>query len=209
MKKMSRSEAGKLGAIASLHYANERHALAVKNYDINPNICKYCSDKIPYKKRRNSFCCRSCAASYNNRGVQRNPPKRDMRLKPCLFCSEITKNEKCCSRMCAGKLRRRKTYEKMKNGQYVCAWSGGSPVKRCIIDERGPICEECKRKTWRGVPIPLDMHHIDGDATNNLPSNLQLLCLNCHGITKNYGRKNGKSTRIYRYRSQSGAALDR
>jgi len=45
----------------------------------------------------------------------------------------------------------------------------------------------------------LNTHHIDGDSQNNALINLQLLCLNCHGLTPNYGAKNKNSTRDYRY----------
>lgn len=52
-------------------------------------------------------------------------------------------------------------------------------------------CENCGRIEWNGKPIPLELHHIDGDTTNNTDSNLQILCPNCHAQTDNYrGRKN-------------------
>ena len=34
-------------------------------YD-NPKTCKYCNTVIPYKKRMNKFCNRSCSATHNN-----------------------------------------------------------------------------------------------------------------------------------------------
>ena len=39
-------------------------------------------------------------------------------------------------------------------------------------------------------PIPLEVHHIDGDSLNNEMSNLKLLCPNCHAFTDNYRGKN-------------------
>lgn len=38
--------------------------------------------------------------------------------------------------------------------------------------------------------LTLDLHHIDGDSTNNSLENLNLLCPNCHRITDNFGSKN-------------------
>lgn len=52
------------------------------------------------------------------------------------------------------------------------------------------ICESCQLTTWFGDPIPLELHHIDGNNTNNNLSNLQLLCPNCHARTDNYRGKN-------------------
>ena len=51
-------------------------------------------------------------------------------------------------------------------------------------------CERCKRTEWEGEPIPLQLHHINGDRTDNRIENLQLLCPNCHTLTDNYcGKK--------------------
>ena len=41
-------------------------------------------------------------------------------------------------------------------------------------------CEECKETTWRGKPIPLDVHHRNRNSKDNQLTNLQLLCPNCH-----------------------------
>jgi len=58
------------------------------------------------------------------------------------------------------------------------------------IKER--VCERCGRVEWEGEPIPLQVHHIDGDRTNNSVENLQILCPNCHALTDNYCGKNAK-----------------
>lgn len=55
-------------------------------------------------------------------------------------------------------------------------------------------CERCKNDTWLGVPIPLELHHIDGNHDNNALTNLQILCPNCHSLTENYCSKNKKRT---------------
>lgn len=56
-------------------------------------------------------------------------------------------------------------------------------------------CENCKNSEWLGSPIPLELHHIDGNNSNNFLENLQLLCPNCHALTENYrGRKNKNKT---------------
>lgn len=59
-----------------------------------------------------------------------------------------------------------------------------------IIAIRGHKCENCLNETWQNVPIPLEVHHLDGDKLNNDLNNLQLLCPNCHALTENYRGKN-------------------
>jgi hypothetical protein len=47
--------------------------------------------------------------------------------------------------------------------------------------------------TWLGMPLTLEVDHIDGDYLNNLASNLRFLCPNCHRQTDNFaGRSKGK-----------------
>jgi hypothetical protein len=53
-------------------------------------------------------------------------------------------------------------------------------------------CEECGLYEWNNKPIPIELHHIDGDRFNNELSNLKILCRNCHGLCDNHA---GKSLR--------------
>lgn len=60
--------------------------------------------------------------------------------------------------------------------------------RKALIEERGCQCEWCHNTTWLNQPIKLELHHIDGDNTNNTKENLLLLCPNCHSYTENYAK---------------------
>lgn len=77
-------------------------------------------------------------------------------------------------------------YERFQKGKTI---KNGCALK-AISALRGHQCECCKNKDWLDNPIPLEVHHIDGDRLNNELSNLQLLCPNCHALTDNYRGKN-------------------
>ena len=47
-------------------------------------------------------------------------------------------------------------------------------------------CERSGGVEWLGGLIPLELHHRDGDRTNNTLANIELLCPNCHALTDNY-----------------------
>jgi 5-methylcytosine-specific restriction endonuclease McrA len=48
-------------------------------------------------------------------------------------------------------------------------------------------CEECGITEWRGRPLVMELHHVNGDGADNRLENLQLLCGNCHAQTDNWG----------------------
>jgi hypothetical protein len=51
-------------------------------------------------------------------------------------------------------------------------------------------CERCGVSEWRGVGLPLELHHINGDGLDNRLENLLLLCPNCHSQTDTWGGRN-------------------
>ena len=51
-------------------------------------------------------------------------------------------------------------------------------------------CEICGLTQWMEQPIPLELHHRDGNRYNNTIENFQLLCPNCHAQTESYRGKN-------------------
>jgi IS1 family transposase len=51
-------------------------------------------------------------------------------------------------------------------------------------------CERCNLTQWNGLPIPLELDHINGNNKDNRLENLRILCCNCHAQTDNWrGRK--------------------
>lgn len=68
-------------------------------------------------------------------------------------------------------------------------------------------CENCGRDEWCGKPIPLELHHINGDNNDNSLSNLQILCPNCHAFTDTYSGKNQKSNIKKRFCKRCGKEL--
>jgi DNA-binding Lrp family transcriptional regulator len=52
-------------------------------------------------------------------------------------------------------------------------------------------CEQCGIATWRGKPLNVQLHHKNGDGTDNRIENLELLSPNCHSQTDTYGGRNG------------------
>lgn len=71
-------------------------------------------------------------------------------------------------------------------GRYRCTKS----LKKYLL-EKGLIenkCSKCNRNAeWEGLPLSLQLDHINGDNTDNRVSNLRMLCPNCHSQTETFG----------------------
>jgi hypothetical protein len=105
-------------------------------------------------------------------------------------------------RASGGKIRAQALQEKaaieIENGTWKPTHDSLKTIKNYLLNKRGHKCESCFNELWLDKPIPLETHHINGDAKNNLVNNLQLLCPNCHALTDSYkgkNRGNGKRKR--------------
>lgn len=53
-------------------------------------------------------------------------------------------------------------------------------------------CEICGIDEWQGKPLNMELHHVNGDGSDNRLENLQLLCGNCHSQTDNWGGRGSR-----------------
>lgn len=216
--KMSKSEAGRLGAIVSSKMASDQKSERIRIYDTSPCYCAYteCNTALPYQSRHNKFCNQSCAAKHNNKispkSVSRKPSLGIISIDPdrpalvtfeCRFCGKAKISHRhrpvyYCSAQCQADESRKKKFERVVSGT---ACSGA--VKSYLLNQHGNICfdPEC---AWdfskREVKVELD--HIDGNSTNNNLENCRLLCPGCHSLTPTYKSKNngnGRHSRRERY----------
>jgi hypothetical protein len=195
---MNRSEAGKKGYEKTKHILqqqpDEKSRQTRENYEDKPKFCLFCGEKIPYEGRRGKFCNKSCSAKHNNRGVTRH-------IKGTKVCNcgnpKLPQNKYCSE--CAQKhvYNRATSVEDAKTDE---------ARKRLLVEHRGYKCETCGLSEWMEKPIPIELHHIDGNSDNNSEDNLQLLCANCHGQCETHKRrnKNGKRQLMRRKRYANG-----
>lgn len=67
-----------------------------------------------------------------------------------------------------------------------------STLRKRLIEEhlKPNHCERCLREDWNGLPIPLELDHVNGKRDDNRLDNLRILCPNCHAQTETYRGKN-------------------
>ena len=90
----------------------------------------------------------------------------------------------------------KKKFPKMTLAEYLenSADIQTNKIRKKILEEgiKEHKCECCGLTEWMGKPIPLEVHHKDGNRSHNELSNFELLCPNCHAFTDSYRGKNSK-----------------
>ena len=192
---------------ATVFQCHQRAIRNRENYYKAPNICKYCNVIIQYEKKETQkiYCSRKCSLLDNKEIMNIHRTKHGEYCdKQCRICNKISKY-KTCSYSCRTELSRINRMNKLKNNLFPNTPSNGNTIRKALIDIRGVRCESCNLSKWNiknilsnqsiETDIPLTLHHMDGNASNNRIENLQLLCWNCHSLTDNYGSRNKNSAR--------------
>ena len=140
--------------------------------------------------RFTDFCSHSCSAKSSN--------SKRVRKVYDFTCA-------CCKQHFLGRKGRKYCDDCSKNKDYrktqdVNDAKTDRVRRQILIRKYGHACqvESCRHSTWNGLPIPLELDHIDGKSNNNVESNLRVICPNCHAQTPNYKGKNmGNGTRKF------------
>jgi len=173
-------------------------------YEKNPKRCKHCNKKIPYHKKVNKFCSHSCATTVVNKGVRRHGKSPGK----CLNCGCKTASylNKFCSHKCSHEKKYKEYIEEWFAGRKDGVKGGGvsNHIRKYLFKKHNNKCQKC---SWAKINkytnnLSLTVHHKDGNWKNNKPNNLELLCPNCHSLTKNYKIANKGSGRVYRRRTE-------
>lgn len=130
-----------MGAAIIKQTARQRNQKKEKQYLKNPSKCDFCQTLLPYPKRTNKFCSRSCSAKFFNtdrknvplskvtkqkisKGVKivstQNPylPKY-CKVSFCVICNSVIRNKhlQSCSKNCTKELISSKIIERIKTNR--------------------------------------------------------------------------------------------
>lgn len=127
--------------------------------------------------KRKTFICENCNTEFKFKGYSSNHR----------FC-----NLKCSHdwRKLQATALRDSRYYRWLSGENLNVKFPRSLIREFVIRRDGHKCNICGITNWNDKEISLWCDHIDGNATNNNPSNFQLVCPNCDSQSETFGAKN-------------------
>ena len=128
-----------------------------------------CRGKL--RHNRDTIVCSGCGVTFHSRKSASVNSRSGLRF---------------CTRACKDKSQRLEGLKDIQPSHYGTA----DICRDFLIRKRRLRCEHCGRSEWEDNPIPLEIHHIDGNRTNNEDANLELNCPNCHALTPNFKGRN-------------------
>lgn len=181
-------------------------------------LCLQCSEEFDCLiSEKRKFCSMSCSRTFLNLKASDEKIKKDNSIiqkngkifRICESCNseyEIDRNymylkRKYCSIKCQKKLQREIKFNEIMNG----VDHGSNMAKKFLIQTHGEKCMKCGwcEKNPLSNKVPIELEHKDGNSENNNLHNLELLCPNCHSLTKTYkalNKGNGRHKRRERYK---------
>ena len=68
-------------------------------------------------------------------------------------------------------------------------------IEESIFEDKCSICGWCQKPDGAKF-TPCELDHKDGNPTNHKLANLQIICPNCHSLTKSYRFRRGKTNEV-------------
>ena len=222
-KKHSRSHSGLYCSLKCSHASRREQRVSV--------ICASCGKehyvlpRIANKQTKHgfNFCSSECKNKQHRIGGLIQPEHfgtsaarvKRKTLSPdgkCLCCKKDLKDTISALAFCSRSCQSQMAYEK-----YIGDWKAGivtgngpcgeqihAKVRRYMLEKVGYKCERCgwAEKNNYTNKVPLSIHHKNGNPSNTVENNLEVLCPNCHSLTQTYGALNlgtGRSRRRKSY----------
>lgn len=164
-----------------------RHKREKENIKTHNGICEAC--ELPFSKQYKvsnkyipRFCSDKCARQHKKKDKATN----------CINCKQdirhysVNRLRQFCCRDCSWQHRRKENIKKFNQGLI----RDRPHIRKILTVLRGYTCNCCAISEWNNKPITLQVNHIDGNCTNNMPDNLELICPNCHTQTDTYSGRN-------------------
>lgn len=167
--------------------------------------CLVCKKKLVRKQSK--YCSKNCKYSFLSKG-------RVLYTGNCFSCNKkIIPTNRFCSNRCKSKFNSENDVRRwLETGESPYMKYGQVPafIRRYLKEINNNKCSKCGWGEANPINnvIYLEVEHIDGNPFNNHPSNLELLCPNCHTLTPTYKALNIGKHKKSRYKLRQDAGWD-
>lgn len=113
-------------------------------------------------------------------------------MNSCLACNKPARY-KYCSNTCQADYQYNSYILRWKNGEETGKrgkTQTSAHIHKYVLIKQEFKCKICGIQNYNGLPITLELDHIDGNAENNTEDNLRCICPNCHSQTETYKARN-------------------
>jgi len=162
--------------VKNFYCSRECSVASQRSHIKNNSSCTVCAkmfhrtkSEISKSKSQNIFCSSSCAAKFNNKGLQRNPPK----TKTCSLCLQtFTKNKiKIRSKYCEACCTKPKPKPKFRNNEFNILKDKDIKLKITTQKRNNPTIKEClehisiigKHPSWKSSYVRAHNNSINKD----------------------------------------------
>ena len=156
-------------------------------------ICERCKQEHDGTFGSGRFCSRACANTRNHSEETKEKVSDSLKRKKLSPWNKgLTSTD---YRIAKGIERRNISFNKKLECLSFKLWQELSIKQKrwILIESQDGKCLYCGHYQWLNKPLKLELHHIDGNNTNQNVNNLEMLCPNCHSLTETFRGANKNS----------------
>lgn len=154
--------------------------------------CKKCGNKFEPTKGLINYCSLACR---NRRNWSDNDKsKKSVSAKNSKKVKEANSNRPHSIWLKIAKTRKQNHKKEILQSDY--SELSFESLRYRILYEQDEKCNRCGLNEWFGESLVLELEHKDGNHFNNQRSNLEMLCPNCHSLTKTWRGRNKKERKM-------------
>jgi hypothetical protein len=179
--------------------------------------CEKCNKEHDGSYGSGRFCNSVCARSFSTANVDKKKTKeidcgkcgrpivvniRAPYFTKCSICNPPLARKTPQQRVRSTKVQKWKRKKGQSRKEFILSLSYEEltfeTLRERILIEQNNKCSKCNNDSWMGEPLVLELEHKDGNNKNDSRSNIEMLCPNCHSLTKTWrGRNKSKKKKKY------------
>lgn len=142
-------------------------------------VCPKCTTE---HDKKGIFCSRSCA---NSRTFSEEAIVKKSESQKLSWQNKTEEQRDAhISHLKDNVKKRQDHWENFRTNTDTTEIKSSDTIKKKLWKEQNKLCSMCNgTDEWLGKKLVMELHHKDGDNTNNVRENLEVICPNCHSTT--------------------------